>query len=58
MLRLALLLLVLALIAGLLGFTGLAVAFVSVARFLFVLLLVLFLFALLIGLFLGALASP
>lgn len=53
MLRWALIFFVIALIAGALGFTGVAGTAASIAQFLFVLFLVLFFGALLLGLFVG-----
>lgn len=53
MLRLALLFFVIALIAGLFGFGGIASGAASIAQFLFVLFLVLFFGALILGLFVG-----
>jgi uncharacterized membrane protein YtjA (UPF0391 family) len=53
MLRLALLFFIIALVAALLGFSGMAVAFAELARILFVVFVVLFLAALLVGLIAG-----
>ena len=51
MLRLALLFFIIAIIAAVLGYTGIAVAFADVAQFLFFLFLVLFFLALVVGIF-------
>jgi uncharacterized membrane protein YtjA (UPF0391 family) len=53
MLKWALIFLVIALIAGLLGFTGIAGASMAIAKTLFFIFLVIFLVLLLAGLFLG-----
>lgn len=53
MLRWAVIFLVVALVAGLFGFTGIAVAAVGIAQILFYLFLVLFLIALIVGLIQG-----
>jgi len=53
MLRLALMFLVVALIAGLFGFTTIAGAAVGIAKFLFFLFMAIFLAFLILGLFLG-----
>ena len=53
MLKFALLCLVIALIAGGLGFTGVAGAFVGIAKFIFGLFLVLFVILLIVGFMIG-----